>query len=223
MAGAFQELFLASQATASTELHDSILLRYLAIIHPTLPTVKKSPGTSSKSSSVTRPRLDDLVRVLGSGEVRPSAHFWSPAFDLEASLLDPAPGQNDGEAMETQHDALELKGVRAILEILYVRWRDSFTDRGQSSSPHVVGAAGGRGRVQTDAGLRYAEWLLRVADDGATASTVIQGALAVCSSEPTLRDEVERRWGDVLAAHEAASAVTSAAEGQDVDIDIILD
>lgn len=209
-----QELFLASQATTSAKLHDAIVLRYLAVVHSTLPASKPSP--SSKSPSRSNLRRDDLTSLLGSGKVRPSASFWSEAFELEVSFFDPQSflESNDSTEIEasTHQQALELQGVRAVLETIYTRWRDS-----------------GKAQVQADAGLRYAEWLLRFAEDGAAASTVIRGALASCASEPAVKDEVETKWGDVLTAHEAAGAAIDAAanvkgiDALDLDIEMNVD
>lgn len=116
-------------------------------------------------------------------------------------------GAEDAQILESEHKnrLSELQGVRAILELIYTRWRDSFTVplRAKGSA---ISSTQATGKVQAEAGLCYAEWLLLVAEDGAAASKVIRGALASCISEPALRDDVERRWSDTLAAHDAEAA-----------------
>ena len=182
-----QELLLASQAHTSRTLHDAVLLRYLDLVHPTL--------SASTSSTSFFPRRDDLIKTLTSGRTRPSTGFWREAFEIEASMLD-ASAEND-EAFQR-----EAHGVRAVLEIIYNRWRDS------SSGP-LRGAKGSSVtssmQPNAQAGLRYAEWLLLVMDDGKAASNVIRTTLAT-SREFAEKDEIEKRWTEVLAAHEAEVA-----------------
>lgn len=209
-----QELLSASQTHTSTTLHDTVLLRYLALIHPALP----ASYSSSTSSISSFPRRDDLIRILTSGKTRPSGGFWGEAFEVEATMLDAAPTSDDEGTKRETH------GVRAVLEAIYNRWRDS------SSRPsrHTTGSSSSLTSKQPNAqaGLRYAEWLLCVMGDGKAASNVIRTTLAT-SREFREKDEVERRWSEVLTAHEGEVAgATSRSENPEIgapDIDIEMD
>jgi hypothetical protein len=175
-----------------------VLLRYLALIHPTL----SASSSSSTSSTPSFPRRDDLAQILTSGKTRPSTGFWKDAFDVEAQLLDASSAEND-EAIQR-----EIHGVRAVLEVIYTRWRDCFsghTRRTKGSSTPASLSTSPYMQPRAQAGLRYAEWLLHVMDDWRAASNVIRTTLAT-SQEFVEKDEIERRWNEVLAAHEAEAA-----------------
>ena len=120
-------------------------------------------------------------------------------------MLDVAP-TNDNEAIKR-----ETHGVRAVLETIYNRWRDS----SPGLSRHTTGSSSSLTSKQpyAQAGLRYAEWLLRVMDDGKAASNVIRTTLATSRE----KDEIERRWSDVLTAHEG-EVVGATSTGEDPEI-----
>lgn len=197
----------------SASLHDTIILRYLAITHPSL------PATSSKPKSNLR--AEDLRRLLNSGKIRPSSAFWSQVFALEASFLAIQNENNDSDSPSPSPS--EISGVRAVLELIYHRWRSSSSDKWASSSSTAEG--------EVEAGLAYGEWLLAVAGDGAAASKVARSAFSSVDNDPEMKDRVENRWNEVLVkAQESQSGIAptdaDAEEEEDdgeVEIRMVLD
>lgn len=193
-----QDLLLRSQSHTSSSLHDAILLRRLGLIHSSL-------CSDESVSPRGTPLKDDLTSLLNSGKARPSSAFWAKAFDVETRIL---ATNKDSE----EHEDQRIRTTRDVLALIHSRWAES--------TSRVDGGA--------EAGLTYANWLVRVAKDGAAASKVIQSVLAACNNGAgSDREDVERRWGEALSELEkertGSSTMTERAleEGEmDVDIDI---
>lgn len=113
--------------------------------------------------------------------------FWEQAFEVEARILETTVISSNDEDLEDSSKE-GIHATRDVLDLIYARWRDSSL------------VSGG----MVEAGLKYASWLVRVAEDGVMASRVIQNVLAACdhgrgsARAVGEREEVERRWGDIL-------------------------
>lgn len=132
-------------------------------------------------------------------------------------MLDTSLAEND-EAMRR-----EILGVRAVLEVIYTRWWGSSPGHSRTEQSSPSSSSMSCMQPSAQAGLRYAEWLLRVVEDGKAASNAMRSALAA-SRDFADKDEIERRWSKVLAVHEAEVAgATSTGVGAESNEQIVVD